>query len=221
VQLAVYIGVIVAAYFLGSIPTGYLTGRARGVDIRTAGSGNIGATNTLRVLGRKAGAFVLLGDAVKGFVAARYLGVLALALVPQAQGKVSLPYLGLAAAAASVLGHNYTCWLRFKGGKGISTSCGAILAVVPLAGVIILATWILVFAATRYVSAASVAAAAILPFAAWYSQDNHLITAVMAGLGLLAILKHRANIGRLLAGTEPRFGRPKKLPEAAAAGGAK
>ncbi len=208
-EIAVYLGVIIAGYGLGSIPSGYLTGRARGVDIRAVGSGNIGATNTFRILGRKAGAFVLLADALKGFVAARFLGAVALWLVPQARGAVSPEYLGLAAGGAAVLGHNYTCWLGFKGGKGISTSCGAILAIVPMAGLIIMLVWIVVFLASRYVSAASVAAAAVLPFAAWFSQDNLLITAVMTCLGVLAILKHRANLARLIAGTEPKVGQPK------------
>jgi glycerol-3-phosphate acyltransferase PlsY len=207
--MAVYFGVMACAYLLGSIPTGYLTGKARGVDIRTAGSGNIGATNTFRVLGKSAGIFVLAVDCLKGYLAARFLAPVALAVIPRAQGAVSPDGLALAAAAAAVLGHNYTCWLRFKGGKGVATSCGVLLALAPAAAGIVLAVWGIVFVASRYVSLASIAAALVLPVAAWLTQGSNLVTAAATGLGALAIVKHRANIQRLLAGTENRLGAKK------------
>jgi glycerol-3-phosphate acyltransferase PlsY len=242
VQIAVYGGVIAAAYFLGSIPTGYLTGKARGIDIRQTGSGNIGATNTFRVLGKAAGIFVLLADACKGFLAARFLPSLALAWFPEwhdtintsdnlraevsdtfgflpvERGRINVEFLALAAGAAAVLGHNYTCWLRFKGGKGIATSLGVVLALVPAAGLVVLLTWGAVLLATRYVSIASITAAAALPFAAWLTHGSRVMVSVMTGFGLLAILKHRANIRRLLAGTENRMGGGKKKCDGAASG---
>ena len=208
-EIAVYSGVILAAYLLGSIPSGYLAGKARGVDLRTVGSGNIGATNTFRVLGRNAGVIVLLADAFKGFASARWLAVVALWMEPEARGRIDTQYLSLAAGAAAVLGHNYTCWLRFKGGKGIATSCGVVIALVPAAAIIILLTWGLVLLITRYVSVASITAAIVLPLATWLTRASPVMVGLMAALGLLAILKHRGNISRLLAGTESRVGRRK------------
>jgi glycerol-3-phosphate acyltransferase PlsY len=196
-----------AAYLLGSIPTGFLVAQARGVDIRTVGSGNIGATNVVRTLGKTAGVFVLLIDALKGWIAVVVVPrVLPLAFGTSAEvgGREAL---AIVAGLCAIVGHNYTCWLHFKGGKGIATSAGVLLALVPLALGIILGIWIVVFFLTRYVSLASLAAAAALPFASWLTHESLtkvIVTGAMAGL---AIYKHRANIQRLLQGTEPRFQR--------------
>lgn len=194
-----------AAYFLGSIPTGYLWGRARGMDIRAAGSGNIGATNVFRVLGKRAGILVLLLDVVKGFVPARFFLFGATAATQE--------YHAMVAGLFAILGHNFTCWLRFKGGKGIATSAGVMLALVPAGLGIALGVWLLILAAVRIVSLASIAAAAALPFAVWWTGSSMKMIVLSAVFGGLAIYRHRANIRRLMAGTEPRLGhRPK--PEA-------
>jgi acyl phosphate:glycerol-3-phosphate acyltransferase len=202
-QTGAYIFVMVVSYLLGSMPAGYLAGKARGIDVRAQGSGNIGATNVFRVLGTKAGIAVLAADAFKGFVAARWAPALALQLFP-ASG-ATREGLALAAGVASILGHNFPCWLRFKGGKGIATSGGVVLAWAPEACLTALALWGLVFVVSRYVSLASIAAALILPFAVWFWNGSATMTAVMAALSALAIYKHKGNVRRLLNGTENRF----------------
>lgn len=206
------------AYLLGSIPTGYLVGMAKGIDVRKVGSGNIGATNAFRILGKGPGIFVLLVDALKGWVAAAWVPVLAHKIVhPVPDWSVeSFDWLKILASICVFLGHNYTCWLKFKGGKGIATSAGILFALVPWAFVISLSTWIICCLVTRYVSVASIAAALVLPFAVWltgYDRNFVLLTAVMSAL---AIYKHKGNIGRLLNGTESRLGK-KKVPPAAPA----
>jgi glycerol-3-phosphate acyltransferase PlsY len=202
-----YIVTALVAYLLGSIPTGFLVAKARGVDIRTVGSGNIGATNAFRVLGKGFGIFVLLMDALKGWVAVQIGAALVAKLLPGPP----LEYLRITAGVAAILGHNFTCWLHFKGGKGIATSAGVLIALVPLALVIILSIFIILFVTTRYVSVGSIAAAFTLPFATWFTQNHDIgLTAVMAAIGALAILKHRKNIQRLLNGTENRIQFKKK-----------
>jgi glycerol-3-phosphate acyltransferase PlsY len=205
--ICVYIFVVLAAYVLGSTPSGYLAGRARGIDIRTIGSGNIGATNVFRVLGRTAGIAVLTADALKGFVAARFVPALALHIF--AASGARRENLALAAGVGAILGHMFTCWLRFKGGKGIATSGGVVMAWAPEACLTALALWGLVIAATRYVSLASIAAALVLPFAVWFWNGSPTMTCVMSALSLLAIYKHKANIQRLLKGAENRVGKKK------------
>jgi len=196
---------VLLAYLAGSIPTGFLFGKARGIDIRQVGSGNIGATNVFRHLGRTAGIVVLLLDGLKGFVAVAVFAPLLAGLGPSAADSQIREWFGLSAALAAVLGHNYTCWLYFKGGKGIATSAGVLLALVPASLGIILAVWLIIFAATRYVSLASICASFTLPFAAWATGESKTMIAVTAGMAVLAIFKHRSNIQRLLAGTENRI----------------
>jgi glycerol-3-phosphate acyltransferase PlsY len=204
---------LVLAYLLGSIPTGYLVARARGVDIRSVGSGNIGATNVLRALGKTAGILVLLIDALKGWTAVRLMAPWCIERFLPAAGIEAKDIAALIAAVAAVLGHNYTCWLGFKGGKGIATSAGVLTALVPWALLIIFVVWVVCFLVTRYVSVGSMAASFTLPLATWFTTRSLTLTVVTGGMGALAIYKHRANIQRLLSGTEPRFGR--KAPEAA------
>jgi acyl phosphate:glycerol-3-phosphate acyltransferase len=198
-----FIAVVVAAYLLGSIPTGYLVAKARGVDIRSVGSGNIGATNAFRVLGKTAGAFVLLADGLKGYAACAWLcaGLVALLNVPAADVGLHRVLAGVAV----VLGHNYTCWLWFKGGKGIATTAGVFFALAPLAASIAVGAWVILFLLTRYVSVASIAAAVILPTAVWLTQNSLLLGWVTTALGVLAIAKHKANLQRLFQGTENRI----------------
>jgi len=224
VPILSYAVLAVAAYLLGSIPTGYLAGRAKGVDIRTVGSGNIGATNAMRALGKPAGIFVLLLDALKGYAACALLAPLIFNwFAPRASGlfryfhdePVELQVrFYVVAGFFVVLGHNYTCWLRFKGGKGIATSAGVFCALAPLALGIALGVWMIVFALTRYVSVASIAAAVALPAAVWILPPRNLLLGIVTtALGLLAIAKHKGNIERLFNGTERRFGKKGTTPE--------
>lgn len=178
------------------------------VDITKVGSGNIGATNAFRVLGKKAGTLVLLVDAAKGAAAVLLVPFLATAITG-----MDSAWLRPLGALSAVLGHNYTCWLKFKGGKGIATSAGAMAALIPLAFVITLATWLLVFAISRYVSLASIAAAVALPIATGLTapvDTRWPLVGLTSALGALAIWRHRPNIRRLLDGTENRFGKKKE-----------
>lgn len=198
--------VALGAYLFGSVPTGYLVARARGLDIRQFGSGNIGATNVFRVLGKPAGVFVLAADALKGWLACRVVPRLVTSHVSSQEELILL------AGVCAVLGHNYTCWLRFKGGKGIATSAGVLLAWVPWGLLVALGVWLLVFVTSRFVSLASIAAAVVLPLGVWLTHRSWTMTLVTAGLSALAIYKHKANLERLLSGTEPRLGWRKPPP---------
>ena len=216
-----YVLVAIAAYLLCSIPTGYLVARARGIDIRTVGSGNIGATNAMRVLGKPAGIFVLLMDAVKGYVACAFLPPLVFNwLDPHFSGLFvyfqnwPVEYqirVHVVAGLFAVLGHNYTCWLRFKGGKGIATSAGVYLALAQWPLLIAVVAFILALLATRYVSVGSISAAVALPVAVWVlPPHNLLLGTVTTVLGAMAIYKHKGNLQRLAAGTENRLQFKKK-----------
>ncbi len=216
-----YVIIAVAAYLLGSIPTGFLVARARGIDIRTVGSGNIGATNAMRVLGKPAGIFVLLMDALKGYIACAFVPPLIFnQLAPHLSGlavyfqnepvELQTRYYVVAGIFA-VLGHNYPCWLRFKGGKGIATSAGVYLALAPWPLLIALGVFILALLTTRYVSVGSLAAATALPAAVWILPPHNLLLGIVTTvLGLMAIYKHKGNLRRLAAGTENRLQFKKK-----------
>jgi len=200
-----YIALAALAYLVGSIPTGFLVAKARGVDIRKVGSGNIGATNVLRTLGRTAGSLVLLADGMKGWAAVALLPDVVFAIFGIPHNTARREYYEILAGFSVVLGHNYTCWLHFKGGKGIATSAGVLAALVPLALVIVVCLWIVVFALTRYVSVVSMSASFALPFATWLTHQSSSRVIVTACMGALAIYKHRPNIERLMKGTESRF----------------
>ncbi|HEY3932393.1 MAG TPA: glycerol-3-phosphate 1-O-acyltransferase PlsY [Verrucomicrobiae bacterium] len=208
-----YIVVAVAAYLLGSIPTGFLVARAKGIDIQKAGSGNIGATNAMRVLGKPAGIFVLLVDCAKGFAAAKWLPVLILKISNIAAAD-EIESLSIVAGISAVLGHNYTCWLKFKGGKGIATTAGVYLALAPVALGFALTAFILAVFITRYASVGSIVAAMVLPVAVWFTKENLILRIVTVALCALAIFKHRKNMQRLLAGTESRLGKKSSTTEA-------
>ena len=191
-----------AAYLVGSIPFGWLVGLAHGIDIRRAGSGNIGATNVLRVLGKKPGAFVFALDVAKG--------VAAVSLVPAAAAALGAPLPRAAAvvcAAAVVLGHSFPVFLGFKGGKGVATGLGIAFALVPHSALAAFALWLALFLATRYVSVASVAAAALVAAAPWFldREAGPVALSVVSVLAALVVLKHRSNMARLARGTENRF----------------
>ena len=199
-----------AGYFLGSIPTGFLVAKAKGVDIRSVGSGNIGATNVFRFLGKPAGLFVLLIDALKGWVAVVVISKLIPQVLPLPVASLPREDLEIMAGVCAILGHNYTCWLHFKGCKGIATSAGVLTALVPWALLIILALWIVFFALTRYVSVGSLVASFALPFACWITGESWTKVIVTAAMAAMAIYKHKGNIQRLLNGTESRIGQTKK-----------
>lgn len=197
-------------YLVGSVPTGYLIGRARGVDIRKHGSGNIGATNVGRVLGRNWGLFAFACDFLKGFLP---LFLVRHFLFSEA-GSWAVSLLLVICAMAAILGHNYTPWLGFKGGKGIATSAGVLGALLPWVLAVSLSLWIIAVLITRTVSIGSLLAAASLPVAAAIFYPQQWVYFGLAALaGILAAWRHRSNIQRLLAGTEPRLGSSKKSSE--------
>ncbi len=198
--------VAVAAYLLGSIPTGYLLVRFfRHQDIRSVGSGNIGATNVLRTGGKALGAATFLLDIFKG-CAAVWLGEWAAAHVLLGADPRNIEAL---AALSAVLGHMFPVWLRFRGGKGVATGFGVFLVAAPLAALAAIAVFGIILALTRYVSLASILAAASFPVFAWLLVEGDrppFYSAVQIAVALLIILKHHQNVRRLLAGTESRFG---------------
>ena len=218
------IGLVVVGYLCGAVPFGLLVGWLKGVDIRTKGSCNIGATNVGRVLGRPYGILVFLLDSLKGFLPvtlARFLLLPQVGTAGSAAGVGFLPYLMLVlVAVACVIGHMFPVYLKFKGGKGVATSLGVGLGIYPyytLAGLLAFVLWGLVLAVTRYVSVSSIVAVGAFPvfFAvlAWVRRDEwgrfadlwplHLFGVVIA---VLVVYRHRTNISRLMAGTEHKIG---------------
>ena len=201
--------VLVGSYLLGSIPFGYLAGRIAGVDIRKVGSGNIGATNVLRVLGKRYGYPVFVLDFLKGLGAVR----IAMAITMAGRlGSTSPEVVGVLAAVSAVIGHSFPIWLKFRGGKGVASSAGALFGLMPLATVIGAAIWILTFLLTRYVSVASVTSAVALPVViaimTWLNQtDGKVLFYSSLCIAALVIWRHHSNLSRLVRGTEPRFTR--------------
>jgi acyl phosphate:glycerol-3-phosphate acyltransferase len=185
---------LAGAYLLGSIPTGLLLGKAYGIDVRKEGSGNIGATNLYRTLGRKIGVITLIGDCLKG---------LAPVLVARACG-LDVDQVALVGLMA-FCGHVFSVFLRFKGGKGVATALGVFLALSPLAVAIAVAVFALLLLKWRYVSLGSVSAAAVMPLALFLLGGGRVLLLVTAFIALIVIFKHRENIKRLVAGTESRF----------------
>ena len=201
--------ILLTSYLIGSLPFGYIAGKLAGIDIRQHGSGNIGATNVLRVLGKKWGFGVFFADAFKGFFAVR-LALFIVSRLPETAGYSE--FLAILAAAVCVAGHSFSVWLKFKGGKGVATSAGALFGVVPIAAFAIFLVWIIVFEATRYVSLASIVAAFALPVAVaalvWADQaEGTVLFPFSLAMTLLVVWRHRSNISRLVKGTEPRFER--------------
>jgi glycerol-3-phosphate acyltransferase PlsY len=201
--------VSVASYLLGSIPFGYLAGRVAGIDIRKTGSGNIGATNVVRVLGKFYGYPVFFLDFLKGLGAVK----ISVLIATRGHSEWSSPEVfGIIAAVSSVIGHCFPLWLKFRGGKGIATSAGALFGLMPLAMLIGFAVWILVFWLTRYVSVASITAAIALPFViailTWLNQSyGKALFYSSLCIAAVVIWRHHSNLSRLMRGTEPRFTR--------------
>jgi glycerol-3-phosphate acyltransferase PlsY len=197
-----YAIILLLVYLFASIPWGYLIGKYNDIDIREHGSGNIGATNVRRTLGKKWGRICFFLDFLKGF-----LPVLAVKLLVPEDLSWALPI----AAFAAVAGHIWPIYLKFKGGKGISTTAGILLAIAPWSLLAAGISWVIVFYSTRYVSLASIIAAIVLPVCAFllnYLEISSLpspVLGILTALSLLAIIRHRSNIKRLLNGTENRF----------------
>ena len=194
-------------YILGSFPAGYLVAKLAGVDIRELGSGNIGATNVTRVLGKKFGYPVFAFDLAKGLASVELARMVARA------AQLSAEYVDLCAvigAIFSVIGHSYSIWLGFRGGKGVATSLGALLAINWVSALIACGVWVLVFFITGYVSLASIAAVIALPATIGimlFSKEptSPVLLYFSLCLAAIVIVRHRANLSRLLKGTEPRF----------------
>jgi glycerol-3-phosphate acyltransferase PlsY len=199
--------VLVFCYLMGSVPFGLIFARAKGVDLRTVGSRNIGATNALRAAGKAVAAMTLLGDLLKGVAA------VALARAALNEGFVhpagAIPPGAFEALAglAAVLGHDYTVFLRFKGGKGVATSLGAVLLYAPMAGLATVGVWLVTVAATRVSSLGALVAFALMPAGVWflgYGWEKGIISAIIT---LLLIYRHRTNIMSLIRGEERRVGK--------------
>ena len=197
-----FVAVVIGSYLIGSIPSGLVIGKLKGIDVREYGSGNIGTTNVLRTLGARYGAIVLIADVLKGVIAvvlARYI--------------IETPTGEMAAGFAAVAGHDWSLFLKFKGGRGVATSLGALLPMAmpaPLSGVIGLAVFVLVILASRYVSLASIvgSVAAVVAMAVFLGLDRvpwqYLV--YIAVVVALIIFQHRDNISRLRSGTESKLG---------------
>ena len=207
--MLLYLIVVSGSYLLGSIPFGFLlVWLVRKEDIRTTGSGNIGATNVLRSGAKKLGLLTFVLDGAKGYAA-----VMVAELLARGKEPTSLRHLAITAGLFVILGHMFPVWLHFKGGKGVATAFGVFVALCLPAALSALALWGAVVALTRYVSLASILAAVVLPFLTlWLSPGRYgyVSGAAMFACCWIVIVKHRANIVRLMRGTEHRFGASRK-----------
>lgn len=202
---------IVLSYLLGSIPAAYIAGKSRGIDLRTQGSGNLGATNVFRVLGAKIGIAVFVFDMAKGAVPA--------ALFPRWSDPLVTPawwggdprlVLGILCGVAAIFGHVRPIFLRFgKGGKGVATSAGVFFGLAPIATLASLVTFIVVVFVSGYVSLGSLTGAVVLPMILWFTHAPSTLFWVSVALAVFVFWTHRANIGRLRRGEENRFGKRK------------
>ena len=207
--MLIFATVALISYLLGSIPAGYLAGRVAGIDIRHAGSGNIGATNVMRVLGKRYGYPVFIVDFLKGLIAVS----LSFLIEKRAQ-PLSVPneLIGIIAAISCVIGHSFPVWLSFKGGKGVATSMGGLFGLMPFVALIGGAVWVITFQVTRYVSVASMTATLAVPISILIlmpvkQTGEAALLYFSICLAALVVFRHRSNLCRLVRGTEPRFKR--------------
>lgn len=199
---------VAAAYLVGSLPFGYWACLTRGIDIRTVGSGNVGTTNVWRCAGPKLGMLVFLLDVGKG-AAPTYAGL-----------ALGGPKWGVIAGTAAIVGHSASPFLGFRGGKGVATTLGMLIAATPVTASLVFGFWLLLTLTTRYVSVASISACLFAIATAFARGENPWIQGVFLLLAALIIVRHKSNIGRLLRGEEPKFSfskRPAPAPDAAAA----
>jgi glycerol-3-phosphate acyltransferase PlsY len=205
------LAVAVLSYLLGAISSGYIVGKLRGVDLRAEGSGNLGFTNVLRVLGPRAAVPVLVIDVAKGAAA-----VLLISRLAGAEPALGPTGIRLLAGVCAVAGNLRPIFTRFRGGKGVATACGVFLALAPAATAAVVVVWLLLVFTTRYVSVGSITAAVLLPFgvaievrAAQTAQPVALMVAAVL-VAVAVVVHHRTNIRRLIEGTENRFGRSRE-----------
>ena len=189
--------VVVLAYLLGSIPFAFLLSRQQGVDLRRAGSGNVGASNVLRTTGVRAAVLAMLLDGAKGTLAVLLAQLLSTDLAA-----------AVAAASASIVGHVYPIWLRFRGGKGVATAAGAFAVLAPSATIAAVGVFIVSVTVTRFVSVGSVAAALTLVLVAAVGDASDVVALGATASAVIVIYRHRENLARLVAGTERRIGQP-------------
>jgi len=206
------LGLCLLAFLVGGIPFGLLAGKLNGIDVRNEGSGNIGATNVFRVVGKGWGVLVFALDFLKAFLPM----MLYRTLFSEASNfPLEFDLFLLVSGVLAVLGHNYSPFLGFKGGKGMATSAGFLAGLIPWSLLVCFSAWIVVLLVTRYVSLASIIAGIALPIGTWIfypSQTWFLVASVF--LGVLAVWRHRSNIQKLRAGTEHRFGKISSLGKA-------
>jgi glycerol-3-phosphate acyltransferase PlsY len=195
---------ILIAYIIGSMPTGYIFGKVlKGIDIREHGSGNVGATNVFRTVGKIPGIIVLVIDYLKGLAAVTVVPMLIIKIFPDAPLPGEKFYIFMGAAA--IAGHIWTCFLKFKGGKGVATTAGVMSGLFPwifLSGLVI---WAIVFSISKYVSLASIAAAVSLPVLAVISGKDWTVVVFTGVLCMVGVYSHRSNIRRLIQGTESKI----------------
>jgi glycerol-3-phosphate acyltransferase PlsY len=190
----------VFAYLLGALPFGLLVAKSRGIDIRQQGSGNIGATNVFRCVGKGWGVFTFVLDALKGFIPAFVFPMF---------GNLAPEY-GVLFGTAAIVGHTFPVYLKFKGGKGVATSAGMVVGIAPVAVVVGFGVWLCCMVLTRYVSLSSMIAAVVVASTVWYMDRGLVVAIPFTGLAFLIVWLHRANIKRLLNGTESRFSKKKE-----------
>ena len=202
----------VAGYLLGALPFGWLIARKFGINIFEHGSKNPGATNVKRVLGdlfgkkgKRAGDLAFFLDALKGAAAVGVAKVVAAEWIFHRSGTVAVETMAITGLVFALLGHSFSCWTRFKGGKGVATSAGGLIVLLPLPTLLAVVAWVTVFQVSRYVSLASIVASVVLPAAAWILDMPTAFAGLASLLGVFVILRHRANITRLLNGTENKF----------------
>ena len=207
-MIYIFIGSLIA-YLIGSIPTGYIFGKVlKGIDIRKHGSGNVGATNVFRTVGKSAGVAVLVLDFFKGFIAVTILPAGLAKIFPEVPIADSSLYILMGSAV--IAGHIWTCFLKFKGGKGVATTAGVMAGLFPVIFLSGLVIWVIVFAVTKYVSLASLAAAVSLPAFALITGKDIKIILFTSVLCMVGIYSHRSNIKRLIQGTENKIVKVKK-----------
>ncbi len=201
----------VVGYLLGALPFGYLVARAKGVNIFEVGSKNPGATNVRRVLGHGPGNLVLFLDAAKGAAAtfAPYGWRLVNGRSASQLGSEEYGYLAIAGLVAAMLGHSYSCFTGFRGGKGVATGAGGFVVLFPPGAGIALVVWAATLFATRYVSLASMLAAVTLPVSAYFLHRSAVLTGVSVAVAAFVVVRHRANLSRLMTGTESKVGAKK------------
>ena len=206
---------LVVGYLLGSLPFGYLVARSKGVNIFEVGSKNPGATNVRRVLGSGPGNLVFFLDALKGALATgwpffnlnlnRENGALSSFSFGVSTGEAAATQAAVAGLVGALLGHSFSCFTKFRGGKGVATATGGLLVLMPLALVIGAVVWAATFYSTRYVSLASILAAVSMPISAFVLKEQELLLGLTVLIAVLVVVRHRSNIQRLMNGTESKF----------------